>query len=69
MSLTLNDITKKTTQLIAEGDDGVMGSLLDLIYPIGSIYMNVNDTCPSLFLGGVISGIALYLKMPLDITN
>ena len=53
MSLTLNDITKKTAQLIAEGDDDVVGSLLDLIYPIGSIYMNVNDTCPSLFLGGV----------------
>lgn len=33
-------------------DNQKLGNLFDLIYPIGSIYMSINDTDPSILFGG-----------------
>lgn len=35
-----------------DGDAVSKGSLLELVYPIGSVYMSANDTSPALLFGG-----------------
>ena len=39
-------------KILKEYIDGQMNSLLDKTYPIGSIYMSINDTNPSQLFGG-----------------
>lgn len=43
---------KVRSDLLLEKDTGVTRTILDAVYPVGSIYMSVNDSNPGLFLGG-----------------
>ena len=49
----LTGITEDTNGLVEE--NGILRriNLIDMIYPIGSIYMSINDTDPSIIFGGV----------------
>lgn len=47
---TVNDVYARN--VYSERPDGTMLSVVDLIYPIGSIYMSVNSTDPSTLFGG-----------------
>lgn len=44
--------TKKYMKTHAEAVDGLNERLLEMIYPVGSIYIAVNDNNPANFLGG-----------------
>lgn len=51
---TYNDGTTSTFTVTngAKGDTGSIANLLDRTYPVGSIYMSVNNTEPSTIFGG-----------------
>lgn len=52
-------------EIQASGDSITKSDLLDFIYPVGSIYMSVNNVSPQTFLGGTWSQITTdaYLKI------
>lgn len=45
-----NTVTKNSNNLITSG--AIVDAMLQMIYPVGSIYLSVNDTSPAAFLGG-----------------
>lgn len=49
--ITLSGLTPTLTKMFSGGGTGVNG-IIDMIYPVGSIYMTVNITNPSVFFGG-----------------
>lgn len=60
------NVNLNATQSYYEGGR-TLGDLLDLVYPIGSIYMNVNDVNPQTLFGGTwekISGRFLFGSDP-----
>lgn len=46
------NVSLNATQSYYEGGGRTLGDLLDLVYPIGSIYMNVNNINPQSIFGG-----------------
>ena len=46
----VQNLETKTNNLI--NDKVNVSDLINLIYPVGSIYMSVNDVSPQIFLGG-----------------
>ena len=51
-SNTLSDVNYPSEKLVKDTIDSLPTYMLDLIYPVGSIYMSVNSTSPSLLFGG-----------------
>ncbi|MGM0284899.1 MULTISPECIES: phage baseplate protein [unclassified Enterococcus] len=43
---------KKYTKTHAKAVDGLKEELIEMIYPVGSIYISVNQTNPGTFIGG-----------------
>lgn len=46
------NVSLNATQSYYEGGGRTLGDLLDLVYPVGSIYMNVNNINPQSVFGG-----------------
>lgn len=44
--------TKEYTEATYVRQDNLRQQLLDMVYPVGSIYISVNETSPAVFLGG-----------------
>lgn len=54
LSCVTTDLAKNATNIQAKNGQykSLATALLEMVYPIGSIYMSVNNTNPSTFLGG-----------------
>lgn len=54
LSCVTTDLAKNATNIKAKNGqyESLATALLEMVYPIGSIYMSVNNTSPSTFLGG-----------------
>ena len=48
--VTLSGLTPTLTKMFSGGSD--VNGIIDMVYPVGSIYMTVNITNPSVFFGG-----------------
>lgn len=51
-SNTLSNVKYPSEKLVKDTIDSLPTYMLDLIYPVGAIYMSVNSTSPSLLFGG-----------------
>ena len=63
----ITDIGEAVDDTDAISKGGIKGVLLDMIYPVGSIYMSTKNTSPKTFLGGEwtqIAGRFLYCLPP-----
>lgn len=49
---TYSNATSSADGLMSKGDKSKLDNILNLVYPIGSIYMSVNSTSPAILFGG-----------------
>ena len=52
VTIPSNVVTKDVNGLMSSDDKAKLDGILDLVYPVGSIYMSVNSTSPAELFGG-----------------